>query len=97
MCRRTLELLAYERGISEKNLATSLKALREKGDIDQRLYDWCDALRLAGNQAAHDVSQDIGQADVRDMNDLTEAVIDYVYVFQERYERFMKRRSGKGV
>lgn len=28
------------------------------------------------------------------MNDLAEAIIDYVYVFQARYEEFKKRRSA---
>jgi uncharacterized protein DUF4145 len=93
MCRRSLELLTAERGIKGKNLADALEKLKAKGDIDQRLYDWCNALRLAGNQAAHDVGSDISQTDVNDMNDLAEAVIDYVYVFQARYEDFMKRRS----
>lgn len=62
MCRRTLELLALERGIREgSSLARSLAKLKDQGDIDQRLFDWCDALRLAGNQAAHEVDQDITQ------------------------------------
>ena len=54
MCRRALALLAIERGVRKKSLAGALAQLKEEGDIDQRLYDWCNALRLAGNQAAHD-------------------------------------------
>ncbi len=53
MCRRALELLALERGIKERSLDRSLEKLKDQGHIDQRLFDWCDALRLAGNQAAH--------------------------------------------
>ncbi|MGH3845905.1 MAG: DUF4145 domain-containing protein [Pseudonocardiaceae bacterium] len=86
MCRRALGLLAVERGTDERTLSQSLTKLKEQGDIDQRLYDWCDALRIAGNDAAHDVSPDVTQADAKDMNDLAEAIIDYVYVFQARYE-----------
>jgi hypothetical protein len=93
MCRRALEILALERGIKEGSLARSLVKLKDQGDIDQRLFDWCDALRFAGNQAAHEVDQDVTQADAKDMNDLTEATIDYVYVFQARYEEFKKRRA----
>jgi hypothetical protein len=95
MCRRALELLAIERGVRECNLAQSVTKLKEQGDIDQRLYDWCDALRLAGNEAAHEVGQGVPQADAKDMNDLAEAIIDYVYVFQARYEEFMKRRGTR--
>lgn len=93
MCRRALELLAIERGINKNSLAAALSKLRETGDIDQRLYDWCDALRLAGNQAAHDVDQNMSQTDAKDMNELAEAIIDYVYVFQARYENFKRRRD----
>jgi hypothetical protein len=35
----------------------------------------------------------VSQADAKDMNDPTEAIIDYVYVFQARYEDFKKRRQ----
>lgn len=93
MCRRALELLAIERGINKQPLAKALAKLKEAGDIDQRLYDWCDALRLAGNQAAHELDQNVTQTDAKDMNDLAEAIIDYVYVFQARYEDFKRRRG----
>jgi hypothetical protein len=93
MCRRALELLAVERGIRESNLAKSLKKLKESADIDQRLYDWADELRLAGNEAVHDVDSHMSQVDARDMNDLAEAIIDYVFVFQARYEQFKNRRG----
>jgi len=97
MCRRALEILAAERGVRGRDLAQSLAKLKDKGDIDQRLYDWCDALRLAGNQAAHEVGESISQIDAKDMNELAEAIIDYVYVFQARYEEFRKRRGGPAV
>jgi hypothetical protein len=95
MCRRTLETLALDRGADAGNLAKSLTNLKDRGDIDQRLFDWSDALRLAGNSAAHDVAASISRVDASDMNDLTEAVIDYVYVFQERYQSFKNRRAGQ--
>lgn len=96
MCRRTLESLAVERGTKRQNLAQSLKALLDANAIDQRLYDWADALRFAGNDATHDVSNSISQLDAKDMNDLTEAIIDYVYVFQARYESFKQCRAARG-
>lgn len=95
MCRRSLELLAAERGVSEDSLAKSLGKLKAKGDIDQRLYDWCDELRLAGNDAVHDVNSNVSQKDARDMSELAEAIIDYVYVFQARYEEFKNRRAQR--
>lgn len=93
MCRRSLELLAAERGVRERDLAKSLQKLKDNGDIDQQLFDWCNELRLAGNQAVHDVNANVSQRDAGDMNDLAEAIIDYVYVFQARYEQFKNRRG----
>jgi hypothetical protein len=97
MCRRALELLASERGVRERNLARAIDALKTQGDIDQRLYDWCTTLRLAGNQAAHDVGPGVSQLDATDMRDLVEAVIDYVFVFQGRYENFKKRKKRRAA
>ncbi len=97
MCRKTLESLAAARGVRETTLARSLKKLRDKGDIDERLLDWCDALRLAGNDAVHKIDAIPSPVDVRDMNDLVEAIIDYVYVFQARYESFTKRRAEAAI
>jgi len=95
MYRRSLELLAVERGVQVRNLAEALKRLRDLGEIDQRLYEWADELRLAGNHAAHEVHEGVSPVDAKDINDLTEAIIDYVFVFQARYEAFKARRGGK--
>ncbi|WP_460798691.1 DUF4145 domain-containing protein [Nocardioides pacificus] len=93
MYRRALELLAVDRGVKVRNLAEALKKLQEQGEIDQRLYEWADELRLAGNHAAHEVHDGVSPVDAKDTNDLTEAIIDYVYVFQARYEAFKARRG----
>jgi hypothetical protein len=76
-----------------RNLAEALKKLQEQHEIDQRLYEWADELRLAGNHAAHEVHDGVSPMDAKDINDLTEAVIDCVYVFQARYEAFKARRG----
>lgn len=96
MCRRALDLLSIDRGVKlreRQSLGESLEKLKEKADIDQRLYDWCKALQLAGNEAAHEVSPNVTKTDAADMSDIAEAIIDYVYVFQARYEEFMERRQ----
>lgn len=93
MYRRALELLAVDRGVKVRNLAVALKKLQEQHEIDQRLYEWADELRLAGNHAAHKVHDGVSPVDAKDINDLTEAIIDYVYVFQARYEAFKARRG----
>src|SRR5436190_968452 len=53
MCRRTLEALCRHQG-SKAKLAAALKELHDKKIIDDRLFEWADALRSDGNLAAHE-------------------------------------------
>lgn len=93
MCRKTLEGICSTHGIAERNLAESLKKLRDSGVIDARLFEWADALRLFGNDAAHEVNVTISGSDARDILDFTRALVEYVYTFRERFEDFKKRRA----
>ena len=92
MCRKTLELACAEHDVKEKNLTKSLKLLRDKGVIDERLYQWSDALRLVGNEAAHGQAEAFKQADALDIVEFTNAILDYLFSFRERFENFRRRR-----
>lgn len=94
MCRKTLEGICHEHGVAERTLAKSLEMLRDTGVIDARLFEWADALRHFGNDAAHDVSVVIGGPDARDILDFTRALVEYVFTFQERFQAFKKRRDA---
>lgn len=50
MCRQSIEMLAYDLGMRRGSLNTKLTKLHEDGQIDQRLYEWADMLRLVGNE-----------------------------------------------
>ncbi|SIO66662.1 protein of unknown function [Bradyrhizobium erythrophlei] len=93
MCRKTLEGICDVHGIKAGTLAKSLKAMRDKGLIDDRLFEWSDSLRLAGNEAAHGVGLSIGQADARDILEFINAILDYIFSFRDRFEEFKKRRA----
>ncbi|MCL8251733.1 DUF4145 domain-containing protein [Aeromicrobium fastidiosum] len=93
MVRRSLEMLASQFKIQERSLAKAITKLRDGKHIDERLFSWADELRLAGNDAAHEVSQSTDEQTARDMLQLAEAILDYVYVIQERYEEFKARRT----
>ena len=54
MCRRALEGICFLKSISEKNLISSIKKLKDSGIIDSQLFEWANLLRVAGNEAAHD-------------------------------------------
>jgi hypothetical protein len=96
MCRKALEAICREHGVSERTLAASLKVLREQGVVEQRLYEWADALRDAGNEAAHDVSVTVAPEDASDLLDFTLALGEYLFTFRDRFEEFKKRRAARG-
>jgi hypothetical protein len=93
LCRKTIETLCVDRGVKEKNLATALEKMRDSSLIDGSLFDWADGLRLAGNRAAHDVNSDISWEDARDLVEFTEALLEYVIVFREKFARYKERQS----
>ena len=95
MCRKTLEGICAAHGVSERNLASSLKRMREAGLIDERLFEWSDLLRMAGNEAAHGVGLAIAQTDAKDILEFTNAIMDYLFSFRDRFEAFKKRRENR--
>jgi hypothetical protein len=95
MCRKTLEGIAAVNGIKERSLVGALRVMRDQGLIDERLYAWSDALRLAGNEAAHDVGVTVSQEDARDMLDFSNAILDYLFSFRQKFEEFQQRRQSR--
>jgi len=94
MCRKTLEGIADENKITVRNLATALKEMKDKGIIENRLYEWADALRISGNEAAHGVNFQISHQDAKDILEFTHALLEYVFTFQEKFDQFKKRQRG---
>jgi Domain of unknown function (DUF4145) len=93
MCRKTLEGICAAHGVNERNLSASLKKLKDNGMIDERLFEWSDALRVVGNEAAHGVGLSIDQADAKDTLEFTNAILDYIFSYRDRFEQFKKRRA----
>ena len=77
MCRKTLEGICSVHGVTERSLAGSLKKMNEQKLIDDRLFEWSDLLRMAGNEAAHGVGLSIQQTDAKDILEFTNAIMDY--------------------
>lgn len=95
MCGRALEAVAYAFGTKKKVLAGGLKDLRDAGVIDERLFEWGDALRNERNVAAHASSTDITKTDATDLIEFTNAICEYVFVLTARFERFKERKAAK--
>ena len=95
MCRKALEGICAEHGAKGRNLVSSLKELKDKGVIENRLYEWADTLRISGNEAAHDVAIRISAEDAKDILEFTNALLEYVFTFRDKFEEFKKRRTTK--
>jgi hypothetical protein len=94
MCRKTLEGICLEHGVkSSGTLAAQLQKLKENGIIESRLFEWAEALRTMGNEAAHGVEVVISPADARDTLEFTEALLEYVFTYRDKFEEFKKRRA----
>jgi hypothetical protein len=97
MCGRALEGLAQLHGINERNLMRSLQRMQEKSLIDDGMCKWASELRVLRNIAAHfGKREEINREDADDAIALTEAILDYVYVYVARFEEFKKRRRSQG-
>lgn len=92
MCRRTIEGFCFLKNIQEKNLAISIEKLKEKGIINDQLYEWANELRLVGNEAAHNINIKFTPIDAKDALDFTIAILDYTYSFKEKFDKFKNRR-----
>ncbi len=95
MCRKTLEGICVEHGVVGQNLVSSLRELKDKGVIEARLFEWADALRIYGNEAAHDVNIMISAEDARDILEFTNALLEYVFTFRDKFEAFKKRQAER--
>ncbi|MGQ5524126.1 DUF4145 domain-containing protein [Chitinimonas sp. PSY-7] len=95
MCRKTLEGICIVHGINERNLQSAIKKMKEQSLIDDRLYEWSDVLRIVGNEAVHDVGVVLSQPDAKDTIEFTNAILDYLFSYRDRFEQFKRRRSSK--
>lgn len=95
MCGRAIEAICAEHKTKSKNLGAGLKELLEKKVIDQRLFEWGDALRQQRNIGAHASEEDISREDAHDVMDFALAFCEYVFVLSEKYEEFQARQKKK--
>lgn len=77
-----------------RTLAKGLESLKKGGVIDTRLFEWGEALRKHRNLGAHATTERVSKADARDLLDFATAICDYVFVLNEKFERFRARQNA---
>jgi len=105
VCRDILEKPATSSSDTESStkkskpimLGQGIKKLKEKGIIDERLYDWSQQLHAFRNLAAHPEDVSISRDDAEDLQTFVYAIIEYIYDLTDRYEEFKKRLKKKTV
>ena len=97
MSRKCLEAVCKIHNAKGNNLSKRLSSLHEMGYIDGRLLNWAHQVRLVGNEAAHDIDTIVCIEDARDVFDLTEAILIYIFSLTKRFESLQARRSKNGA
>lgn len=95
MCRRALEAVCRALSAKGNNLAQQIADLQTGGHIDTKLLRWAHGVRLVGNEAAHDVETAVTPEDARDILDLTEALLMYVFTLDSKFRAFEARRGAR--
>jgi hypothetical protein len=95
MCGKALEAICAAYKTKSKNLGAGLQELKQKQIIDQRLFDWGEALREKRNIGAHANADHISRDDARDVLDFAAAFCEYVFVLAQKYDAFKERQARK--
>jgi uncharacterized protein DUF4145 len=93
MCGRTIEGVCKHHNPEIKNLAQGLRQLLDGDVIDNRLYEWGDALRIHRNLGAHATEEKVSREDAKDLLDFSLAICDYIFILNVKFERFQERQK----
>jgi HEPN domain-containing protein len=93
MCGRAIESICKEK-TGAKTIAKGLEKMKAQGDIDEKIWNWADALRKERNLGAHATGYDTTEEDAEDILSFAVAICDYVYVLNEQYEEYMLRKGS---
>jgi len=92
MCGRAIEGVCQHHYPKNRTLQTGLQKLKKDGVIDDRIYNWGDALRLSRNLGAHATTEKVTREDAHDLLDFALAICEYVFVLNEKFDRYQKRK-----
>jgi hypothetical protein len=97
MSGRALEAVARHLHVGGKAdrlmLAKGLEELHTNKKIDERLYQWGKELHEHRNLAAHASDRTFSREDAEDLFEFVNAICDYLFVLQDRYDRFVVRKN----
>jgi hypothetical protein len=95
MFGRALEALCRDVLGTRIMLGQGVSMLKDKGFIDERIYDWSQQLRAFRNLAAHPDAITVSMEDAEDLQSFVYAIFEYIYDLTDRYEEFKARMAKK--
>jgi hypothetical protein len=96
LSRKAVAAFCHELQAKGTNLSSQLMYLKENGVLDSKLFEWASLVRIVGNDGAHGVNNPITRVDAEGLLEFVEALMDYHYVFQKKFQDFKERRTGFG-
>lgn len=93
MAARAIEALCKDK-VGSGMLAKGLDKLKAQRLIDDKIWNWANALREQRNLGAHASGVDVSEEDARDVLDFANAICEYVYVLSEQFNAYMARKGA---
>jgi hypothetical protein len=101
LLRRVMEIVCQDRGAQGRSLSQQLQDLARRGEIPTKLIDVANGVRNLGNVGAHAGSGELTSAEVSILDDLTRAVLEYVYsaplLAKKAEERWQQLKTQRGT
>ena len=94
MCGRAIEAICKLK-VDSKYLADGLIKLKDSKFIDERLFEWGEALRSERNLGAHATDNEIVKEDAQDIFDIAKTICEYIFVLTERFDDYQNRKEKK--
>jgi DNA-directed RNA polymerase subunit RPC12/RpoP len=92
MCGRAIEGLSKDK-TKARYLGEGLKRMKAAKTIDDKLFEWGEALRNERNIGAHAGEATVSYQTANDVLDFSLAITEYVYVLDEKFKSYKARKS----
>ena len=94
MIIRALEASLKDIDPATRSIADGLKRMKEKGVLPDEFTAWSNELRVLRNEAAHPSEREVLGTDVSEALDFLQAVLELLYHFRPKFQRFKARRGA---
>jgi hypothetical protein len=92
MCGRAIEGLCRDK-VNAKYLGEGLKKMKDAKIIDEKLFEWGEALQNERNIGAHAGEATVSRQNANDALDFSLAIAEYVYVLDEKFKSYKDRKA----